>query len=349
VPEGFEGNINQHIVAIKTKDIAISEAIAAWLNLDIAERLASRRSTGGTRPALDYPALLSIPVVFDERIPQLMRIAVENHQAQLAKADALLSKIDEILLEELGITRQPEPAGTLESRMFRRRLSEVTGDRFDPEYFEDRYRRLLRSIGESKYPLRHLAEACSLLTSGKTPARSDYSEEATNHPIIKVASYTGDEIDLSKVDYASVRQPYAARQGDIFILSAAHQPDFVGRFVKFLAQEPEVSTSFVGELICARADESAAVAGYLFAVLGCSVFQTLMNREKRGQTSHIYSRDIGRLLIPLPPRVNDQVRIAHRISEIRTEAKLLRERARADLESTKREIEALVFGNAGGK
>jgi hypothetical protein len=72
VPQDFEGNINQHIVAIRTKDAKTSEALAAYLNLDIAEQLASRRSTGGTRPALDYPALLSIPIISDQRIPQLV-------------------------------------------------------------------------------------------------------------------------------------------------------------------------------------------------------------------------------------------------------------------------------------
>jgi len=60
VPEGFEANINQHIVAIRTDSIETSRALAAYLNLDFAEKLASRRATGGTRPALDYPALLSI-------------------------------------------------------------------------------------------------------------------------------------------------------------------------------------------------------------------------------------------------------------------------------------------------
>ena len=65
VPEGFEGNINQHVCVIKTGNSYISETLAAFLNTDIGEKLASRRSTGGTRPALDYPALLSIPIIED--------------------------------------------------------------------------------------------------------------------------------------------------------------------------------------------------------------------------------------------------------------------------------------------
>jgi len=71
-PDGFEGNINQHVCVIKTGSKEISETLAAFLNSDIGEKLASRRSTGGTRPALDYPALLSIPIIEDERILELL-------------------------------------------------------------------------------------------------------------------------------------------------------------------------------------------------------------------------------------------------------------------------------------
>lgn len=75
VPPKVEANINQHISAIRTASILTSEALAAYLNLDFVERLASRRATGGTRPALDYTALLSIPVIEDARIVSLMQAA----------------------------------------------------------------------------------------------------------------------------------------------------------------------------------------------------------------------------------------------------------------------------------
>jgi hypothetical protein len=92
VPEEFEGNINQHIVAIRTKDIETSQALAAYLNLDIAEKLASRRATGGTRPALDYPALLSLPVILDSRISERINVAVERYLALRIEADAQLAE-----------------------------------------------------------------------------------------------------------------------------------------------------------------------------------------------------------------------------------------------------------------
>ena len=53
-PKNFVGNTNQHMVVVKTGNVAISKYLAHYLNLDIIEKIASRHSTGGTRPALDY-------------------------------------------------------------------------------------------------------------------------------------------------------------------------------------------------------------------------------------------------------------------------------------------------------
>ena len=62
-PDNFEGNTNQHMVVIKTENKNINKYLANYLNLDIVEKLASRRATGATRPALDYSALKSIPII----------------------------------------------------------------------------------------------------------------------------------------------------------------------------------------------------------------------------------------------------------------------------------------------
>ncbi len=343
VPDAFEANINQHIVAIRTKDKKTSETLEAWLNLDTAERLASRRSTGGTRPALDYPALLSIPIVFDKRLPSLVGAAITKFQARLTKGTNLLASIDDLLLAELGIQNKPEQPNTSASRIFPCSVSELSGSRLDPNYYQSKYRCLIESIREGRFTVEPLHCACSILSSGKTPSRDAYSEEVTDFPIVKVASYTDDLIDLSKVDYACYLQPYEIRKNDIFILSAAHQPEFVGRFVKRLIQEPEKRTSFVGELICARPDDSKVDPNYLFAVLSCALFQDLLNREKRGQTSHIYSQDIGKIEIPLPSK-SDQTRIAEKIEAVRSQANILIEYAAKDLKQEKREIEALILG-----
>ena len=103
-PKDFKGNINQHVCVIKTGSKEISETLAAFLNSDIGEKLASRRSTGGTRPALDYPALLSIPIIEDKRVLEITRKVVEQKKQNEAEAEKLLASIDDYLLKELDIS-----------------------------------------------------------------------------------------------------------------------------------------------------------------------------------------------------------------------------------------------------
>lgn len=131
-PEGFEGNINQHVCVIKTGSKEISETLAAFLNSDIGEKLASRRSTGGTRPALDYPALLSIPIIEDKRILQITEKVITQKQNNEAEAEKLLSSIDDYLLNELGIKITEPPENTLKNRMFITKVNAISGNRFDP-------------------------------------------------------------------------------------------------------------------------------------------------------------------------------------------------------------------------
>ena len=116
-PKGFEGNINQHIVLIKTGNTYTSELIAAFLNTDIGEKLASRRATGGTRPALDYPALLSIPIVLDDRILNLSKASRTQKQQKEAETAQILSNIDNYLLDHLGIAKTTAETD-MESRIF---------------------------------------------------------------------------------------------------------------------------------------------------------------------------------------------------------------------------------------
>lgn len=189
VPDGFSGNINQHVCVIKTGSKKISETLAAFLNSDIGEKLASRRSTGGTRPALDYPALLSIPIIEDKRILQITAKVIEQKRQNEAEAERLLTSIDEYLLKELGIAL---PKGTYyiqksdfvahdksgeyghhivlqekfkldeqinlvqKGRIFITHLNEITGTRFDPKLHSKQTKAILDSLYSDKFKYKKL-------------------------------------------------------------------------------------------------------------------------------------------------------------------------------------------------
>ena len=99
-PNNFIGNINQHLVVIQTQGEEVSKVLATFLNSDIGEKLASKRSTGGTRPALDYKALKSIPIVFKPEIVQIMDNAYKIKKQKETEARQLLNSFEDLLREE---------------------------------------------------------------------------------------------------------------------------------------------------------------------------------------------------------------------------------------------------------
>jgi len=162
-PEGFEGNINQHIARICTDSRHTSEILAAWLNTDIAETLAKRRSTGGTRPALDYGALRSIPVIFNEAILDAVKAAYSQYKQALVMASDKLEGIDDYLLNELKINLPPEPENNIANRIFTANYRELSGWRFDPLCHAFK---LWHAIEDAHIPHKKLGLCCDFLKSG---------------------------------------------------------------------------------------------------------------------------------------------------------------------------------------
>ena len=138
-PANFEGNINQHSVVIKTERRIVSELIAAYLNCSLGQKLALRRTTGGTRPALDYPSLLSIPIIEDKRILEITRKVVEQKIQNEAEAEKLLASINNYLLKELGITLPEPPENSLKNRVFIKTFKQLSGNRLDPNYYSNEF------------------------------------------------------------------------------------------------------------------------------------------------------------------------------------------------------------------
>ena len=165
-PEGFIGNTNQHMVVIKTGNKEISKYLARYLNLDIIEKIASRHSTGGTRPALDYPSVKNLPIIKGIDFSPIDR-AIEIKKQKESEAQQLLDSIDAYILNELGITL-PEIKTDLKSRVFLVNRSGLEA-RLDPYYSQEYFKEAFNALARGNYPLYSIKSLSSLITSGITP------------------------------------------------------------------------------------------------------------------------------------------------------------------------------------
>lgn len=185
--------------------------------------------------------------------------------------------------------------------------------RIDVEYYQPFFEHIAKEVAGAKHELLKLEDVTLLISNGRTPSKELYDQEndqVGSVPIIKAGTASGRFVDLERLEYAKAdfAKGKKAQKGDIFILSAAHQASYVGKNVSILEAEPPQDTFFVGELICVRANPAKALPEYLFGFLSSRVGYLLLNREKRGQTSHIYPEDIRNIALPLPS-LKDQAKI----------------------------------------
>lgn len=197
--------------------------------------------------------------------------------------------------------------------------------RVDVEYYQPFFDDVVKKVAGSKFELQKLGDITLLISNGRTPSKDMYDEDndlAGSVPIIKAGTASGRFVDLERLEYvkADFTNGKKAQKGDIFILSAAHQASYVGKNVSILDVEPEQDTYFVGELICVRANPEKVLPEYLLGFLSSKIGYLLLNREKRGQTSHIYPEDIKTIPLPIPS-MKDQKNIVAILNKAYAEKK----------------------------
>ena len=368
IPDKKRVILTENCVKILTNSDILPQYLNIVLQTNFLQKQIELSYIQTTIPKLGIDKILGLkipqipPLEIQQQIVDLYEKAYAEKQQKEAEAQRLLDSIDDYLLGELGIILPKEDELLLQNtdknniynldnnplvkngRLFLTNLSEVTAKRIDPDYYSIYYKKIIAKIEKGKYSMDTISNNCINVFSGKTPSSSEYSKDNTVYPIIKVSSYTDYKIDVEKVAFATNKQPFNILKGDIFILSAAHQAEYVGKHIKYLEETPKCPTSFVGELLCIRVNEEKVLSNYLFSLLNTKYYKILINREKTGQTSHIYPKDIESIKIPLPP-LEKQNEIATHISQIRNKANTLKQEGKEILEQAKQEVEQMILGN----
>jgi len=333
-PIGFIGNTNQHMVVIKTESRAVSEYLANYLNLDLVEKLATRRATGGTRPALDYHALKSIPIIENIDFSILEKAEVLKRKKEI-QATELLTSIDIYLLKELGIVL-PEKNNSLQSRIFTTQFSELSGIRFDPDYIS-KYKFLVNQ--KAKYEFLPLGDL--IKQSPQYGANEEALEKTSERDIRYIRITDIDEIGNLKAKSwktaLNTDDRYLLNYNDLLFARSGS----VGKC--YIHKEIDKDAIFAGYLIRFVLDTNKANPDYIFYFCNSSIYKFWVSAiERPAVQSNINSEEFKSMPIPLPP-LEKQIEIAKNIRNIRAQAKKLQEEGKAILEKAKQEIEKIIL------
>lgn len=336
-PNEFEGNINQHIVRIRTDSRHTSEVLAAWLNTDVAESLAKRRSTGGTRAALDFGALRSMPVIFDKYVHSLMQAAYQQYQSALARASAELAAIDDYLFDALGIQIPSEAESNISNRIFRVQRRNVAGWRFDARVHRKSFQ--FSSGHFQSAPLKTLVEInprTSFANIQDTTLLTFVPMEAISD-VDGVIAWPQERMFGENIGYTNFQE------GDLLWAKITpcmeNGKSAVAR--NLLNGYGFGSTEYH---VLRPRDERTSV-NFLHALLRTSAVRLAAEAYFGGSSGHqrVDEAFFYRLSVPLPD-LDTQERIVEHIESMRSDARRLRKRAEIDLSSAKVRIESVLLG-----
>lgn len=342
--EDFVGNTNQHMVVIKTENPSVSKYLAHYLNLDIIEQIASRHSTGGTRPALDYPSLKNIPII-DGLDFSIIDNAIKAKKAKETEAQQLLDSIDGYLLEELGITL-PNLKAELTDRVFYVNYSDLS-NRLDPYYSLKYFQESFEAVNFGKYPVVPLKKITTLITSGITPKSGGdaYVDDRLNGiPFIRSGNINIDgELDFNDLLYIrpnihnTIMKSSQVRKNDLMIAIVGATIGQVGIYV--FDNEANINQA----IALVRLKDEINVQ-YVKELIKSSIGQLSLNRLKRPVArANINLEEIGTIQVVLPP-FEIQQKIATQIQGIRQQAKALQAEGKAILEEAKLRVEQMIIG-----
>ncbi len=306
------------------------------------------RTTGSTgRRRLDRGVFENLLIPFPDKqiqnkIVQLMDKSYSLKKSREAEAQQLLDSINDYVLDELGM----KFSSIEEDKIYCIDSEELENSRSDPYYFNPKFKRLLADLQKSKITLAKLKDVAEDIFNGKTPAKEDYAEEG--NLILKVSCLKHNKIKWDNLSYFKEGVPAikTIKDKDVLLLSSAHQGEYLGKnpsIVEMPTNFKEKNIYFVGELINIRADKEKVNPYYILAILKLNEYYLFVNREKRGQTSHLYPEDLGNVKIPLPP-LAVQNKIAEEVKKRMWKAEQLQKEAKEELEKAKKAVEKIILG-----
>ena len=257
-----------------------------------------------------------------------MEAAKTKRSAKLAEADALLSSLDDYLLDRLGLARPPADM----RRTYAVRLGTANASRFDPDYFHP----------ERILTVRNMQRRAGRMRNAALQAVVDFQRDPLASPgdnylsLAHVQSHTG---ELLESDETATGACFAFREGDVLFVGLRPYLNKVHRAERNGCCSPEFHVMRVRPGIDLLPD-------YLATILRSSLTLAQTRHMMTGNTHpRLATDDVVNLVIPLPDATT-QTAIATEVQRRREQARRLRAEADAGWSEAKRWFEEQLLGPA---
>ena len=342
-PEGFIGNTNQHMVVVKTGNKEISKYLARYLNLDIIEKIASRHSTGGTRPALDYPSVKNLPIIKGIDFSPIDR-AIELKKQKESEAQQLLDSIDMYILNELGIAL-PKSKKELKDRIFiveRNSLEE----RIDPLYYFTEIDKFTHCTYSER-----LSNLAFSFENGFAVGRQNQVEEENGLLQIRPTNIDNNgRLKYDKIVYVPEKDDIPFLESGVVLFNNTNSQEWVGKTTYF-ANDNNRKVYISNHITAISVDRNKILPEYLCAILNMyqrhKVFYSICTNWNN--QSGIGLDLLKSLHIPLftddrQESLRKQQQIVNKINEIYQKADQCILSANKIMAEAKAKVESMIIG-----
>ena len=338
-------NLSAHVALCRAKPQHELRYLQHYLASRLGAASLTKATIGSTHPHINVNRLVELPIPLPSRpeqreISDKMDAARVEHKAKLAEADALLTGLDDFVLETLGLKSR-----TSQKAFFAARATDILSSRFDPDFHSLRFRTIRNGIEKGRYPAKSLVELCEHLIAGFAAGRQNQAFEyesgvphlrPLNLDIFGQLSLEGTKF----VPRTSVTEGNRCVRGEV-LFNNTNSTEMVGKSAVFDLEQPCACSNHMTRL----KPHNGVNPEYLVAV-----FNALRRLGYLGLLSTNFNNQAGinaetlkQLRLPQPP-TSEQEYIAAEIHRRRDESHRLRAEAESDWQAAKRWFEEQLLG-----
>ncbi|MCA6525646.1 MAG: restriction endonuclease subunit S [Pseudanabaena sp. M179S2SP2A07QC] len=344
-------NINQAIAVVRLRDKEIlPKYLCYYLKSNIGQGLLDFFKRPVARANINLEEISEIPVLIPPREIQLSLVAAmdeeRSHRKQkLAESDALLSSLDQFILDTLNFRLPPSD----DRKVYATTLSQMIGDRIDPYSNKPYFQKLFNAIQNSQHNVLTLSELSIRIFSGTTPlAKGDaYVEPPNGVRFIRSGEITTEgtvtltsEVHISDEIHTGKMKSSQLQKGDLLIAIVGATIGSVG--IYNLDQSANINQAIAS----VRLDNKEVLGEYICWYLKSSIGQRLLDYFKRPVArANINLTEVGEIPIIIP-NLQTQETIITEVYNRRSEAQRLRSEAETGWQIAKQWFEDQLLGGS---